>query len=183
MSQCFEMLVAEAFTIKSSQDAEPSPPEPFSVSFVLLPEAEQALDAVLAAFDMTGATFLMRLGNAVKQLPSLPWAVIMFDRHYRLAGHFCSIRPDRRLLGGPHELPPGFSPDRDVVPISNIMALDKPALRQASATGSPMLESAWSALCEKSDRRHWLCISDPLPKEWVAENEREDEALYRSLQE
>jgi hypothetical protein len=181
MAQCFEMLVSEAFSSKSSDDAELS--EPVSIVFALLPEAEQALDAALAVFDMTAATFLMRLGNARKQLPSLPWAVIMFDHHYRLAGHFCGIRPDRRLLGGPHELPPGFSPDRDVAAISNIIALDKPALRQAAATGSPMLESAWSALADKPGRSHWLCIADPLPKDWVAENEANDDALYRSLRE
>ena len=183
MAQCFGMLVVEAMIRKAGDDGEMSPFEALGTSLELPPEAEEAVDAALACFDVSAATFVKRLNDTIKHLSSLPWAVVLLDRQYRLAGHFCSIRGDRRrLTASDHTLPSGFTPGRDVPPLSFIIAMDKPALAEAAATGSPLLKSAWGMLSDKPERYHWLCISDPLPADWVAENEPKDEALFRSLQ-
>jgi hypothetical protein len=146
---------------------------------VFAPDAVEAFDDVLAPFDTDTDTWLAAefVTRRRRELPP-PVAVIAFQKEYRLAGHFVTIRTDRRALPfTTYSLRPGERPRYPL--ISLIYAFDWREL-EATASKSPFLKGAWEALSQCDSRTRWLCIADPLPQDWVATVSVDDEAVYRN---
>ncbi|WP_301101196.1 hypothetical protein [Propionivibrio sp.] len=113
-----------------------------------------------------------------------PWAIIFFPEEYALAGHLLSIRPNREIrffsysLMAQHRIK-SIDPTIDgAPPLSIIYAFSKSAIRDAAATGSPLLRDAWSILADKSENGNWVVIAEALDPAWVQETLKESEDLY-----
>jgi len=143
------------------------------VSLEILDDAYDALEKILEPYDIHPFIFSCRLNNCLKNFPRFPWALIAFEKEYRLAEHFIKIRSDsKQLLFTAYSIMDKEpTPNDELPPLSFIMVFDKQSLEKIAATKSPLLKSAWELLADKSEEQLWLCTPDPLPEDWVKENE------------
>jgi hypothetical protein len=180
MGQCFEISSLQSY----EREVQVGVSAPFqrSSDMLFLPLAgEDAIDALLKPFDMNAFVFLLRLENNISRGIPYPWALIAFEKEYRLAGHFCRIRGDRTKLNfTAFSIMDSVPPADFVPPLSCIFVAEKQALAEA-AQRSALLSSAWDLLRDRAEERHWLCIPDPPPEEWVRQNEQGDDDLFRQL--
>jgi len=110
------------------------------------------------------------------------FAIVVFPQEYFLSGHVASLRGSKEnawitsfgvLAGATRKMPmPSYLP----CPI--VVVRNKVILRML-AEKSPLFRPAWTALANATTDRTWLCLSDPLPEDWVRKTEPGDERLFR----
>lgn len=145
----------------------------------LLPDAEGYLARILEPHQLAPIEFLDAISsNRYWDCP--PWAVSVFPREYRLAGHITSQRIERddplyssfSLIKDPYTYP-----DQQPPPFSFLWHRSKSMMRRLAGR-SPLFKTCWSVLKDKPEDRGWLCFPPPLPEDWVAEAEARDAALF-----
>jgi hypothetical protein len=138
-----------------------------------------ALDKFLARFRTNIVRFLGDADKGFRKKGRWPWAIVLFEKEYRLAGHVSTLRQSRedfsisafsrtdRLLDVKSRIPP----------VAILYFNKKPALK-AAAQQSELFGKAWEMLEDKPEERHWICIPHPPPEEWVKQFEASDDELY-----
>jgi len=128
--------------------------------------------------------FLLSLEYGFRDNPEgVPWALIFFDREYRLGGHLLSIRPNRNLRFGNYSAynksaPPSDPSANTAPPLSIVFVFSKFALEVASRSGSLLLAEPWQALRDREEDRHWAVVCSELDVAWVQETEKGDDDLF-----
>jgi len=108
-----------------------------------------------------------------------PWAIIFYAAEYPLAGHLLSIRPNRELRFSNYSIcHPHWQERNEGGPplLSIVFVFSKRALKEAVATGSPLLKEAFGLLTDKPERGAWVVIADPLDSSWVQATAKESDA-------
>jgi len=152
------------------------------LSLNLHPELCTRLDDVLEPYGRDSSGWECSLQNTFRQaqLP-IPWAIVMYEKEYPLAGHFLSIRGDEGQLPftswsvGKHWGRP------ELPPFSVILALSKDAFERA-AERSPMLDGAWEALRDCHSEGHWACIAPALEEETISRLSTRDSTCPTPIQ-
>ncbi|MCP4612924.1 MAG: hypothetical protein GY845_29885 [Planctomycetes bacterium] len=81
MSKVFEYFVLRSFTRQNGRISNSRHfPEPH-------PDAKQVLDPIFERYDLGTDMLFWRFEKNFKQDHAFPWAIIFFEREYRLAGH------------------------------------------------------------------------------------------------
>jgi hypothetical protein len=109
-----------------------------------------------------------------------PWAIVLFNEEFRLAGHVLSIRQNKRdFLFTAYSIKPGAKPitEQEVPSVSVILVYEKKALERA-ATQSKLFSAAWEQLADRSEDQHWICIADSPPVEWMRQTSQDDDELF-----
>ncbi|NLB54167.1 MAG: hypothetical protein GX811_00080, partial [Lentisphaerae bacterium] len=141
----------------------------------------QLLDELLDDYGMDAGTFLGHYDWLWRMEGNVPWALVVFQNDYLLAGH---MRQVSRLCPGVrgesfsglffNELLGQLAPE-----VSFVVIETKSALCEAAKI-SPLLKGAWEHLAERPTNRHWLCISDPPPEQWLMHTISSDSELLLS---
>jgi hypothetical protein len=115
---------------------------------------------------------MAQLFDQVAETVWRPWALIVYDRPYRLMGHFLSTRGSQAaMVGGSHTAGQELPDD-----LTNILVSSPKALSDA-ATRSPLYQDAWNLLSAAPSDRPWLCLPPSLPTDWVNGTEAQDADL------
>ena len=86
MAKTFE-LIAIGMSVRNADGTTYEQPPGFEIP---TEEGEEALDKVLKPFEQSSFLFMFRLETTLRKRPEgLPWCIVVFDREYSLAGHFC----------------------------------------------------------------------------------------------
>ena len=174
MSQCYEVYMLEILTrdVEGTVVSRRASWEPTD-------EAADAVDRILERYGRNSFEYFNACDVSFAR-SGYPWATIIFEQEYRLAGHVVSIR------GSSKEMPfSNFSNEsaasrlavNDVPSVSVVFAMNKDALEKAAGK-SPLLFPAWNALKGKDASRHWICIPDPPPENWVEATSQGDDELF-----
>lgn len=135
--------------------------------------------------DAGAESFLSRLDRVTAtQFDAAPWAIILFPREYRLAGHLREVRSnttDIRLsfYSALHPNFPGLAEaGLDVPPLSMLWVFEKEALMLSAASGSPLLKDAWNGLKTASVEKNWVYVADDLDPAWVSTQQECNTSLF-----
>lgn len=150
-----------------------------SVSLETLPDADAPLDALLAPFKRSSLDLLASINAALEVRGFWPWAIVLFEREFRLAGHVRTTRQaEGDVMFSGYSIRPGYSPRRHgAPPVSILLFRDKPTAA-GHADASPLFRVCWDALVDLPAERHWLCVADSPPEDWVRETESGDDVLF-----
>ena len=109
-----------------------------------------------------------------------PWALLFFPEEYPLAGHVLSIRDDPLdLLFDYYSRDDStFIRDGSMVPLLSYISVRSKHILEKAAQQLPLFDSSWQALKDRNEFRHWIHIADPPPKDWLAEAQAKDPALF-----
>lgn len=180
-SRVFEFVMATAWSRKVDGGI-PRPYERMDDMSYFPNDARSALDERLTPYGSTAGQFSSRLDNDIRNhRMTAPWAVIVLDREYRVAGHVMQIRQTETLPFAPFTDPPQPMPSELVPGVGMIFVGRKQLLQDLSRSQSELFTRAWKALSDCDSGRHWLCCLESLPPEWVGEVEAKDASLFRSL--
>jgi len=180
-AKVYEFAMAEAWR-RTFDDGIPQPYERMDDMSHFPDDACSALDERLTPYGSTAGQFGLRLDNDIRNhRMTAPWAIIVLDREYRIAGHVLSIRQKATLPFAPFTDPPIPIPKEFVPCVGVLFVATKQLLHDLSRSQSELFTRAWKALCDCDSERHWLCCLESLPPEWVSEVEVNDESLFRSL--
>ncbi len=144
-----------------------------------LPETDEFLDGLLEPFGRNSFELIGNLNVSFRQSNFWPWAIIAFEREYRLAGHVCVSRhnPEDISFTG-YSVRAGYSVAKSGPPPVSMLLFRTKSVASALASHSPLFSACWSVLADKAQNRNWLCVPDPLPEKWVIEAEQGDAALF-----
>lgn len=146
-------------------------------------EAEDAIDALLSAWGINATEFFWSLDESNRRQGIWPWAIALYEKEFRLAGHVASLRQHRddfsfNAYSMHNRLPIGeYIEEYGVPPFSFFLINNKAALTVA-AKMSPLFEQAWRLLKDKEEGAHWVCIASSPPDEWVAKTGAGDDELF-----
>jgi hypothetical protein len=179
MSAYYEFVFLESF-IRREVAGSMTPWEMDDDTMIAFPdEAINALDHILEPYNSNESLLSRSLEITLRQLNRQPWAIIVFDREYPLAGYFTSIRPNPQTMPffpftkAPHPIPDDFVPR-----VGGILVMGKDAIPEIAVVGSPLIAEAWNMLKARPADKQWLCLPDPLPESWVEETSRDDNERY-----
>lgn len=167
VAHCFELYRLEE-TIRTARGT--------TTRFFLEPHPDAAAhwDEILARYDQTTSAFMMTLSNACERSDFWPWAVVAFPEEYRLAGHVLAARPSREAVTYTNYTYDGGPPPETV----SVLLLRSRAVLEDLAAGYDLFRFCAEMLRGRPSAQRWLCLSDPLPADWLAEAERRDPALF-----
>ncbi len=182
MAECHELFVLPMRIVEKRAKTLSAPVEVTDLSLADL--GVEALDRILRQYGQHSAGWLVEWGNFINSNLDgrAPWAVVVFPREYRLAGHVTHHRGEIFMpftaasvpYRNQEEVPPGYVP-----PLGELAVMRKPDL-QALSSCSLLFTELWQALAPQPHNRHWLCIPHELPTPWVKKNERHDDDVYRA---
>ena len=86
--QCYEIFLLETLTRGGGTQSS-------RFSLEVMGDAEDALDSILEKYDTQSFSYLMGLNISYENMNWWPWAIIVFDKEYRFAGHLVSIRENK----------------------------------------------------------------------------------------
>jgi hypothetical protein len=148
--------------------------------FQLPPEAEERWNEILSPLGQNAIVWGMRLEKTFGDLPmGVPWAIVAFPESYRLAGHLAEVRESRQDFGYAGYLRELRQPVEEFgVPDVGVLFVWNRSAFERAAERSELLRSAWRSLRELPPNRHWFCIADPPPADWVEREQEGDDARY-----
>ncbi len=142
-------------------------------------EADDALDRLLEPFGQNSWELLGNMNVTFQRQNFWPWAIIAFEREYQLPGHvFASRRNPQDVLLSAYSLKGKYSIAESGPPAVSMLWFKNKSVAADLATKSPLFSACWAVLNDKSEDKHWLCIPEPLPDDWVAEAEKTDAELF-----
>ena len=149
------------------------------VAFETLPEADQFLDNLLEPYQRNSFSLFVDLNDGFRRRGFWPWAIVLMDREYRLAGHVFITR-DRLsdVIFSGYSIRSGYLVEKNGPPSMSMLFFRNKAVASALAQKSPLFSVCWSVLQDKSESKHWLCQTGPLPQPWVQETEKGDDVLF-----
>lgn len=146
------------------------------VSMSIQDLAETAMDEILAPYNSNETIWTTGLAGSFRRVPP-PWAIIVLDREYPIAGHVSDVSD---MMFGPYSrdldaTQPGFVP-----PVGIILVPNPEILAKVAATASPLFSAAWEGLQRQRQppQRHWLCLLEPLSSAWVQLQAEDNTRLY-----
>ena len=143
------------------------------------PETDECIDSLVKPFGRESFELMWGLNNSFQQSNFWPWAIILLDREYRLAGHVCASRNSLEdVLFTAYSVRHGYSITATGPPPVSMLFFRSKGVASALASQSPLFSACWSMLADKPQNRNWLCILDTLAGSWVGEMEKEDDALF-----
>jgi hypothetical protein len=144
------------------------------------PDAELIIDEILEKYGRHSVEFFNGLENSINQVGIWPWAIILFNEEFRLAGHVVSVRKKREDFSfTAYTLLPGTT-GKGVPPVSVLLINNKVVLEQA-AMQSQLFNEAWVQLADKPEDQHWVCIVDSPSADWITQNSQGDDQLFMSI--
>jgi len=177
MGECFEFHLMQ----KTVNRGDPSTADS-RLTIAVLPDVEDELDERL--FSLQGrhcGAFFAALEQGFCADGFWPWAFVFFHSEFGLAGHVRSISQGKgNIAFTALSLKPGDAPR--VPPVSILMARSKRAMHDAALI-SPLFAAPWCDLADKDDGRHWICIANQPPDEWVRMTSQGDDQLFLELTE
>lgn len=179
MAYLLEFHIAKSFS-RDVVDGLPSPWRADSFAhLVLAPRDAARLTHALSSFGNDADQFL-ELDSRTRSRGEVPdpCAIILLPRDYLLAGHFIQIRGERSDVKFSYASYSSQSSPSAYPPLSLIYLPDWD-IGARLALQSPLVGGAWELLSTADRERHWLCVADPLPDEWVTEHEAIDREIFR----
>lgn len=152
---------------------------PSGYSFLMSPEAFRQMEKCGDCCGMTSAELQGFIRMATYCLTKFPWAIILYDRIYDLAGHFREIKGDTLDMVYTWYTVEQANADDPLDRKYSVLFIMNKAILLKHGDKSPLFRDAWNLLKNASDDNHWLCIADPLPEPWVKENEAIDLDLLK----
>jgi hypothetical protein len=178
IERCFWMLSLRGVTVNSDGTVEKR-----SQMLAFADEAEEAIDGLLSPWGINSAKLSSNLDNYINHTGITPWALALYKKEFRLAGHAASLRKSRKdyvfsnysLVKKPRSLE-----ENEVPSFSFLVIYNKSALAD-SAAQSPLFDAAWDLFKYKSEERMWVCLPVSPPEDWVSATSVGDDELYRKL--
>jgi hypothetical protein len=176
--KCFQFYLLRAETRKSDGTIESS-----RLFTEYSSEAEEAIDALLSQFDTDATDFFIDLDETNRKQQRWPWAIVLYEKEFRLAGHVLSMRQNREDLSfSSYSMNKGLSLgqhiEKHAVPPFSFFLLHNKAAIAAAAEKSPLFQEAWRLLADKDEYSHWICIAPPPPNDWVIKTSVGDDELF-----
>ena len=120
------------------------------------------------------------MGTGIISPAVMPWALVCFNRDYKVIGHILRAKQGNRLLGMSSytnlTLEPGEIPES----IGCLHVFQKTVLEQFK-NDSPILLLAWEALADLPTNKSWLVILDPFEDKWIEAIEDEDKNILNKI--
>ncbi len=149
-----------------------------SLAYLLPEDAAAAVEPILAPYNQSPDWYFDRLNHG---RPPAPWAVVCFDREYRIAGHIAETRgASRGIAFSTYRSQPDPMPEDYVPGVGVLLIFDRSALEQCSSRSS-VLAQIWDALKECSVDARWLLVMDALSPSWLDVTAQGDDDLWRQL--
>ncbi len=178
MKKCYEFFILQSITRQA--DGKISSTRLF---MEIHPDAEEIIDRFLEKHNSTAWEFFGNLDVPCRQQGIWPWAIVLFDKEFRLAGHAASVRKNRgdfsftaySMKSGASMVEQGVAPPLSVILINNKKALEHAAIQ------SKLFSAAWEQLAEQSENQHWVCIADSPSEEWLQQISQNDDQLFMKI--
>jgi hypothetical protein len=146
------------------------------------PEAVETIDRYLARFGTDAFSFLGGEDKTNRREGVWPWAIILFQEEYRLAGHVVALRKNRADFSlGAFSTKAGHSVAEAGPPSVGMLFINRKSALEEAAQRSELFMRAWDLLSDKAEDKHWICIPDPPSDEWMARAEVKDDELYMGI--
>jgi hypothetical protein len=174
--RCYEFFVLE----ETCRDANTGKKLSSRLCMEIDPQEEGIIDEVLQKHGRNSWEFFHNCDVTFRRDGVWPWAIVLFNEEFRLAGHVLSIRQNKRdFLFTAYSIKPGAKPitEQEVPSVSVILVYEKKALERA-ATQSKLFSAAWEQLADRSEDQHWICIADSPPAEWMRQTSQDDDELF-----
>jgi hypothetical protein len=154
--------------------------EIFILTEVVKDSNGKILDEILEKFGRNSVEFFNSLENSINQVGNWPWAIILFNEEFRLAGHVVSVRKKREDFSfTAYTLLPGTT--AKVVPPVSVLLINKKIVLEQAAMQSQLFNAAWVYLADKSEDQHWVCIADSPSVDWETKTCQNDDKLFMSI--
>lgn len=146
------------------------------------PEGNEFLDNLLRPYDRTSFGLFTDINTNFRGANYWPWAMIVLEREFQLAGHVSMIRKNMLdvLLSG-YSIHPGYSVALNGAPPMSMLFFRNKSVASSLASKSPLFSACWSVVADKPENKNWLCSPDPLPEEWVREAAKGDAVLFSMI--
>ena len=143
-------------------------------------DTDDIVNQILEKWGRNTWEFFGNLDVSFRQQGFWPWAIVLYQKELKLAGHVVSIRKSRNDFSfTSYSMKPGnYSvSEQGVPPFSVFLINNKVALEQA-AKQSVLFEQAWTILKDKDETLHWICIAESPPEDWVNVTSVGDDELF-----
>jgi len=178
MKKCYEFYILRVDT--QYADGKKDPSWEFSS---IDPDTSGEIIDFLQKHNRDSDQFFYNVDAMYKQYGVWPWAIVLFDEEFRLAGHVASIRKDKKdLLFSAYSINTGnYSVAEMGVPsVSHLYVYRKEAIEEA-AIQSELFKAAWERLRDLPEHRHWICIADSPSEGWVKQTSQNDDQLFMKV--
>jgi hypothetical protein len=173
VKRCYEFYILEATEI--NQDGVILSSRLFTE---FASETHDILDEVLQKHGLSSWVFFKNMDVTLRKEGIWPWAFVLFEEEFQLAGHAVLVRKDRGDFSftsySTALLPIG---ETGVPPLSVILVFNKQSLKKA-AEQSELFNMAWQQLSDCSEDQHWVCIADSPSPEWILQTSKGDKELF-----
>ncbi len=150
----------------------------------LHPDGENEVGALLGKWGLTTDRFFMGLDAVLRKQGVWPWAIALYEKEFRLAGHVVSLRDQRADFSftaySLRNKQPYSIEERGVPPVSVLLLNSKTVIEKA-AKRSVLFEQAWHLLKDKDEDDHWVCMPSSPLDDWVEKTGQGDDALFLKL--
>lgn len=145
-------------------------------------DAEDAIDALLGRWDTNAFEFFERIDVSQREKGVWPWAIALYEKEFRLAGHVVSIRQHRGdfSFSAYSMKPVSFSIEQHDVPLFSILWINNKTALDLAAKRSPLFDQAWHLLKDKDEACHWVCMPSSPSEDWVTLTSKGDDELFLS---
>ena len=178
--KCFELYLLRSEVRKSDGTIESS-----TLFTEYSNETEEALDNFLSMWNSDAFEVFSSLDEAIRRQGIWPWAIALYEKEFRLAGHVVSLRQHRcdfsfssHSMHNHDVLSLGEHIEENGVPPFSILLINNKKALADAAKKSPLFEQAWLLLKDKEDNAHWVCIASSPPDEWVVKTGAGDDELF-----
>ncbi len=175
MASSFEILVQREETQDSDEIR-------LRLDLAAMTEADVILDDLLKPYGRNSFEFIDYLNESFRKANLWPWAIVAFEREYRLGGHVSATRFSRwDVAFSSYSILKDYSVKRNGAPPMSLLFFRNKNVASMLAPKSPLFSSCWSVLADKPRDKKWLCIPDPLPESWVEKTEKGDNVLFSMI--
>lgn len=175
MKRCYELSMIHKEVKKADVIIESSWP-----LSVIDPEAEKIIGNFLRKHNTNLERYISYVNAKHEREGVFPWAIVFYNKEFRLAGHLASIRQnsnDFRFSAYSIKTDNYSVAEMGVPSVSLLYVYKKKAIQQA-AKESEFFSAAWEQLADLPENQHWICIADSPSEEWVKQTSQNDDELY-----
>ena len=178
MCGCFEFFILQESVSEANSTISSS-----RLFIEIHPDAEDVIESLLSRFERNTFEFFGNVDVSCRREGVWPWAIVLFEREFRLAGHVVSLRQQRSdFFCSAYSLKPGeYSLAEHGVPPVSILFINKKQALKDAARESELFKKAWNQLASKSEHQHWICISESPSNEWVNITSVNDDQLFLEI--
>jgi len=138
----------------------------------------EILDEILHKYDRNSWEFFHNSDITLRKIGRWPWAIVLFEEEFQLSGHAVSVRENRGDFSfTSYSMKPWLKKEEGSPPRSVIVVFSKQSLNIASFR-SELFNKAWEQLSDCSEEKHWICIAESPPQEWISQTSINDKELF-----